>query len=159
MDSALMPSWIKERKAKDDATRARADKADNEVLCAEMLVQAEGPRWFRQLVMELTINTESLPEIGLAGSSTRQAGQSREEIWRVSVSLRSVFPRMTHTDVMYIPGSSVIRCHTLEGKAFTLQLCPNPSRVGLSVLIEDSLYTAQEAAEFIVRAMVARVVG
>jgi hypothetical protein len=154
-----MPSWIKERKAKDDATRARADKADNETLRAEMLVREEGPRWFRQLVTELTINTESLPEIGLCGSSTRQAGQSREEIWRVFVSLRSVFPRMTHTDVMYIPGSSVIRCHTAEGKEFPLQLCLNPSGSGMSVLIEDSSYTAQEAAEFIVRTTVARVGG
>jgi hypothetical protein len=158
MNPILIPDWIKDLKASEDLARAKADNAAQQQRIAELTVRDEGPEFVRQLVKELAFNTDSLTEIGLNGSTIANKCETPppERFWRVEVSFRAAFPRMTYTNLFYAPGDSAIRCHPMEGPAFDLPLCVRPEGGGIGAILESSTTpaTAEQAAQFVVQRMV-----
>jgi hypothetical protein len=158
MNPVLIPDWIKDLKASEDLARAEADSAAQQQCIAKLTVRAEGPEFVRQLVKELAFNTDSLAEIGLNGSTIANKCETPppEQFWRVEVSFRAAFPRMTYTNLFYAPGDSAIRCHPMKGPVFELPLCVRPMGGGIGVILEGSMTpaTAEQAAQFVVQRMV-----
>lgn len=72
-----------------------------------MTVKAEGPEFWRQLLKELAIHANSLPEIGLHSQVSKLDNPDFEQRYRIDVSLRAAFPRMTYTDLFY-PNLSIV---------------------------------------------------
>ncbi len=74
---------------------------------AAMTVKAEGPEFWRQLLKELAIHANSLPEIGLHSQVRKLDNPDFEQRYRIDVSLRAAFPRMTYTALSY-PNLSIV---------------------------------------------------
>jgi hypothetical protein len=160
MNDVLVPGWIKEVKAQEELEKAKENAAAQRAIAAGLLISSEGPEFWRQLLKELAINTDALPEIGLAGSTSPFGNpEGGEQRCRVNVSKPGAFPALTYTDLFYFKGDSTIRCHTLEQEVFSFDFAILPGNRGVGIVHENYVtpVTAEKAAEMIVKRMAKKV--
>jgi hypothetical protein len=160
MNDALVPNWIKEMESEAELAKAQSEAAAQRQIAATLTVEAEGPEFWRQLHKELAINADALPKIGIRGTTSAFSyAQGAEQHLRIDVALAGLFPNMTYTDLFYMPGSTEIRCHTLEGEVFSFAFCVLPNNKGIGVIPENHMtpINAEKMAEMIVKRMVNRV--
>jgi hypothetical protein len=159
MNDALVPEWIKEMESQAELAKAQSEASAQRQIAASLTVGAEGPEFWRQLHKELAINANALPKIGIRGSTSAFSyAQGEEQHVRVQVALMGLLPNMTYTDLFYMPGSTEIRCHTLEGEVFSFAFCVLTNNKGIGVIPENHMtpINAEKMAELIVKRMVSR---
>jgi hypothetical protein len=155
MNPQLVPDWIKHLKAEEAGKRSQTDSEAAKQLCAATTITAQGPEFWRQLFRELALNTDSLPELGLQGSATIQDTSTSEMCYRIEVSLRAAWPKMTYTNLFYVQGAQVIRGHTFEDTTFKLQFALGTDG-SFGVILENPMAPTnpEQTAQWIVERMV-----
>jgi hypothetical protein len=154
VNEILVPEWIKREMAERESSELHAE-ADAQRQRADLLVvKSEGPEFWRQLLRELALTTESLGRIGMQGKLSKITSTDFEDAYRLSVSLSGVTPKQTYSDIRYQKGSTAIQCYPQDGNPCQLQLCVGPKdSVGI-VPDEPGLpLTPEKTAESIVRQM------
>lgn len=151
MVSALTPDWIKN--LKDKADKASTDAAASTALTqvAHLKIQRDAPIFWKDLLVQLHINAESLPELGeVRGTLSSDLGSYQESSCRLEVVTGSQIPKINHIDLFYRPGTGYIHCLTLQGKAFVFSFCLDDAQN--VVVLEKSdfkLMNAAQMAQFI----------
>jgi hypothetical protein len=158
-DDGLIPKWIRKIKAQDDLTAAKIEGNTQRQLLALRSVQADGPAFWKQLLKELKIATDSLGLIELQGSlgTVGTALSGDEDARHIVVSLSALLPKQTYTNVFYKPGGSFIRCHTPEGGSVNLRLCLYEGSVRVLAADGRTPMDAELCAQAIVQPMVVKV--
>jgi len=153
-----VPEWIRTRKAEDERAKAQDDARLQQVLVDDMTVAANAKEFFQQLLGALDRNAEGLSEIGVFGKLTRIGKPGSETSCQLNVERRGLDPSLTYTAIHCDPGSTVIRCLTLEGQD---QEAHSPLRQhpngGIGVLYRGRVIDAGEFAAHIVQGMVEKV--
>lgn len=151
------PEWIRKIEQEEEAKKQEVAR-----------IEAEGPRFWKQLLKKLEIAAAACKHIGVRASVSNIGGSpntSTEEAWHVLVAAGSRSPAPTYTNLFYRNGGAAIRCHTLEGRAFTLDFRLDPqgtlgviaSDPEVSVIAGVSTMGPKDAAQFILQPMVRRV--
>ena len=155
MNDVLVPAWIKEEQAQAELEKAKADAEVQRRITAALLIQTEGAEFWRQLLKELAINTDALPKLGIRGSTSPFVNPQGEQHCRIEVALVGAFPKITYTDLFYMPGGEEIRCHTLEGDTSNFTFCVLTNGSGIGVIPENQMtpVNAEKMAEMIVKRM------
>jgi hypothetical protein len=156
MNDALKPEWIKLKKSQIELAVAKSEAATQRAIATSLRIDAEWPEFLRQLLLELTVNTDALPEIGVRGRTSNLTSPEGGEVrYRVEVAERGSLPGMTHTDLFYMPSDSRIRCRTMEGDTFDFTFCILPTnKIAVMPYDEFVPVNAKKMAETIVEKMV-----
>ena len=125
---------------------AKADAARQRAIVFSLRIKLEGPKFWRQLLMELTANINALPGIGARG----QLSTFGESSCRVDVEQKGSILGTTYTDLFFTLGKSSIECRTLEGDTSDFAFCILPDDQ-LGVVHEFTRLNAQETAALIVK--------
>lgn len=151
MDPELTPDWIKN--LRDKADKANAESAATAALnqIAHLKIQRDAPVFWKDLMVQLHINAESLPTLGkVRGTLSSDLGSYQESSCRLEVVKGSEIPKINHIDLFYRPGTGYIRCQTLQGKAFVFSFCLDEAQN--VVVLEKSgfeLMNASQMAQFV----------
>ena len=160
MDDALKPEWIKRRESKVELARARTGACTERESAASLTIEMEGPDFWRQLLLELDVNTRALRGLGARGrASSFDNVHTHEKCCRVEVAQKGSVAGMTYTDLFYKMGDSKFWIRTLDGDVQTYSFCVLPKSRRLAVMSDDEFEprTAKEIAESIVEQMLERV--
>jgi hypothetical protein len=160
MDDALKPEWVKRRESKITLAKAKAAAATERENAASLMIEADGPEFWRQILLEFEVNTKALPAFGARGrASTFDNAHTHEKCCRVDVAQKGSIAGMTYTDLFYKPGDSKIWSRTLDGDVVTYTFCVLPKSRKLAVMADDEFEpkTAKEVAESVVEKMLDRV--
>ena len=157
MEDALTPEWIRNRKAQTAVLRTTTEAAEQSKAVTQLRIEAEGPEFYRQVLLEIKLNLDALPDIGARGTLSTFGSPRGEQRCRIDVA-RAGSPSVTYTDMAYAAGDSKIRTWTLEGDARVYSLCVGPKGIRLMADDEFVQKTAREVAESLIEAMVDRVI-
>jgi hypothetical protein len=160
MENALTPEWIRHEESQRAMASARADAVTQRTTAALLEIEASAPGFWRQLLLELKLNTESLPRIGVRGQvSTVGSEKCGHAGYRVDVASKCIRPDISYSDVFYSRGDSAIRTLTLEGTARNFTFCVLPKGKGIAVIPDDGFapISARTMAEMVVRQVVSEV--
>ena len=155
MNDALKPSWVKRRESQAILVEAKREARTEKEKAALNKIEAEGPEFWRQLLIELSINVhdDAIGGLGASGRITAKFNESaQEETCRVDFVKKGPIVGMTYVDLFYVRGDTKIRSHTKEGEAVTYVFCVVPGRTDLRVMPNDDVrcISAREMAEVIV---------
>jgi hypothetical protein len=157
MDDAITPDWMKRRKSELSLSDARSAAKTEREKAEALRIRLEWPEFWRQLFLELKVNTDALSSLGARGGThTLPEDATKEKRIRVNVSHHGA---MTHVGLFYIPGHSKIRSLTLDGESVTywFHVCPDTDRLVVIADDEPEAKTARELAESIVERLLDQV--
>lgn len=156
MNELVKPNWIKRR----EIQIAKGETATQRALILSLRVKAEGPEFWRQVLIELASNIDAMSGIGVRGKvSSFGASEEKQQRCRIDVAQSGSVRGMTYTDLFYTPGETNIECRTLEGDKSGFAFCILADQKLGVVSDEFSLLSAQEMAETLVEQCVKRLCG
>ena len=149
----LVPEWMKKKQQEIEAVDAKRELEAQRALTAQLLIEKNGPTFWKSLKEKLNITVNALSTIGLSGSFTSPFESNHIHI---EVMRPGNFPDLTNID-MHFDGKQ-IHCAGLIG-AFNLRLVVKfNNEVGSQP--EDrptACLDADQTSEFIMRRMTDRV--
>jgi hypothetical protein len=151
MNDSLMPEWMKKKKAEQESASAKEETRQQRTVTASLLIERDGPNFWKELQEKLEIGVQFLPQLGFTGSTTTFGGGVR-----VSVSSPGVFANQTYTDLFWTHELGGIRCSGLNIGAYTLQFRITPdNRVAvLSSRSGYDLMNPYDACEYVMKLMI-----
>ena len=154
MNEILEPDWIKRKREQMALSEAKADAARQRAIVFSLRTKLEGPKFWRQLLMELTTNINALSGIGVQG----RISTFGESSCRVDIEQNGSILGTTYTDLFFTSGKPSIECRTLEGDTSEFAFCILPDDQ-LGVAHKFARLDAKEMAELIVEQCVNRLRG
>jgi hypothetical protein len=150
MNDALVPEWMKKKRQEHELADANKEAARIREVEASLLLRQEGPKFWSQLQQSLAIAVDSLPVLKLTGLLSRS-----DDGIRIEVFYHYLIPIQTYTDIVYDPGSAVIRCSTMSGGICQLYLCvASNNEITVMAELGGLPMNPEQASEFIMRPMV-----
>lgn len=158
-----VPEWIARRQAEKAEQARRDEEALQRQLAGSHRVANEGPGFWADLISQLKVNTQALPELGdelLGGASllNDDLTKSPELHCHIQVNRSSVQhdPEFSHMNLWYQPGGVRIRCWYQNQKCPDIELRAGRNEL-VAVIDNESPKTAKQLADHIVEWMADRV--
>jgi hypothetical protein len=149
MNSGQLPEWLRRK----HAILADVEKEKQTQRLATMTVRAEGETFWRQVCDELKLVADNPPEPLQARCHHAPSATSRhEDHCRIEIGYSCASPRLSYTDLWYVPGDERIRYKPLGKLLCSLRLCVVDGKL---CVIGDSLPMSAEAvAQFIAEPLI-----
>lgn len=160
MNDSIKPKWVKNRESQAILIEAKREARTEREKAALKKIEATGPEFWRQLLIELRVNVDALGGLGASGKVDSHFDENtHEEICRVDVVKKGPIIGMTYVGLFYKPGDIKIRSLAKEGEGVTYTLCVSRGCDDLRVVSSDGVepLTAKEMAETIVEELFERV--
>lgn len=160
MNDSIKPNWVKRRESQTILIEVKREAVREQERAALLMIEADGPDFWRQLILELRVNADAIGGLGASGKVDSHYDEStHEEMCRIDVVKKGPIIGMTYAGIFYKPGDTKIRSLTKEGEAVTYTFCVLPRCAGLRVMPSDEIEpkTAREMAESIVEKLLDRV--
>ncbi|SRR5581483_1506439 len=156
MSSTVTPEWIKKIKDAEELAKAQSDAERQRQLVASLVIGKHGPLFWKQLLKELQITVEALPQIGVRGLLSITGDINSEACCQVHITREGLIPSLTYMNLFYSKRNlAVVRCHPMQGQSFTLSFVVHGENTVF--LVADGAYApmdAEQTAQFITEGMV-----
>lgn len=129
----VIPAWIKEKKEQLDLNDALREIEEQRQRVADLVIQREGPTFWKRFINALNTNVTALPAIRLAGTITVSGDIEAEACCKVVVARQGYAPSHSSVDFCYSRKThNMIRCS--KGSDFGILL----QAYGENVMAMDS---------------------
>lgn len=145
----VVPGWMKQKRQEIEAATLKRELDDRRALTAHLLVERDGPKFWKSLKEKLNITVNALSSIGLTGSFSSPINSAHVHI---EVLRPGNFPNLTNVDLHFYGNK--ICCTGLTG---AYELCMGTkynNKVGAQSAGRPTAYLdADQASEFVMRRM------
>lgn len=155
-----MADWIDVLANTEQLRETRAEVRAAEAIAASVRIRAYAPEYVRQLEMELREVARKLaekPSLHVFASLTNDSEPEIETRLHMQVLRHAQWPEITYTDVFWLAGQNVLRCHTAEGAAYKLYFAARSGVDAIGVYAVNgsgTVMTPAQAARYIVEPMI-----
>lgn len=147
----VTPEWIKKLKAEDEQRENDAAESSLAEINDSLRINAEAPKFWKQLLKELKINVDSLGELGIRGVMSPIESNNG---CHILVARIGTAPKQTYINVFYSENPTRIRLRTDAGEEqLPFGVCDGAVYV-TSQLPPFSSMAEEQTAEYIVKRLV-----
>ncbi len=149
MSNGQLPEWLRQK----HAIFADVEKEKQAQRLAKMTVKAEGETFWRQVCDELKLVADNPPEPLQVRYHHAPSPTSRhEDHCRIEIGYSCASPRISYTDLWYVPGEEGIRYKQMLGAESYLRLCLVEERI--CAIGKSGPMSAEDVAEFIAKPLI-----
>ena len=162
MNDELIPDWIKSIKNSDDAVKGRERSTQAQDLVAELTVQKEGPKFWKQLCKDLEISAHALSKIGITATCTCLSEEKNKVLRnnplpqhgvRIEMKTGSLRFKVDHVIIWYTEGTYYLSLYRREDEEKRIPLGLNESGE-VCALIGNDMLDSEQTTEAILRPLV-----
>jgi len=154
MNDSLMPDWIKRIKDEEAAKASKRELDRQRQIAAEKTLQSDGPEFWKSVMQELKLASDSLSQIGIRANFSEIGGQGEHGC---RIELAAGFPNVNPADVNAFYRSDHIACYSFGGMDdYSIKLSVNHSGQIVGVISTQPL-SAPQIAQKILEPLVAAV--